>query len=344
MRTALRSPKWRHWPKALAKLRVSLNITAADLGDPEFAGRFAAMAKTAKIDPDRLTLELTEQAMLSDPASAAEQLAQIRALGVAVAIDDFGTGYSSLSLLARLPIDYLKIDSGFTRTIDGSDRDRIVVRAIVDLARALGAARRGRGIENERQLARLSDLGVATWQGFLKSGPVPADQLLDLLNTQIRCAELVEAPLFLLTVEEERPFDKLGANGNRGGMRMSGHLPRQLPQTLRQLQRAVEPRPRAHPVAADRQFVVGADARAALQPLDIGDQARDVGERVAVEADERALGSDVELGDAGELGVRLDLHQLDEVRGFGGSGPKRSIISAAKASSAGRSCASLRRR
>ena len=170
------------WPKALAKLRVSLNITAADLGDPEFAGRFAAMAKAARVDPDRLTLELTEQAMLSDPASAADQLAQIRALGVAVAIDDFGTGYSSLSLLARLPIDYLKIDSGFTRTIDGSDRDRIVVRAIVDLARALGLLVVAEGIENERQLARLSELGVATWQGFLKSGPVPADQLLALME------------------------------------------------------------------------------------------------------------------------------------------------------------------
>ena len=170
------------WPKSLAKLRVSLNITAADLGDPEFAGRFAAMAQAAKVDPDRLTLELTEQAMLSDPASAAEQLAQIRALGCAIAIDDFGTGYSSLSLLARLPIDYLKIDSGFTRTIDGSDRDRIVVRAIVDLARALGLLVVAEGIENERQLARLSELGVASWQGFLKSGPVPGDHLLDLLN------------------------------------------------------------------------------------------------------------------------------------------------------------------
>lgn len=170
------------WPKALAKLRVSLNITAADLGDPEFAGRFAAMAKAAKVDPDRLTLELTEQAMLSDPASAAEQLAQIRALGCAVAIDDFGTGYSSLSLLARLPIDYLKIDSGFTRTIDGSDRDRIVVRAIVDLARALGLLVVAEGIENEPQLARLKELGVATWQGFLRSGPVPGDELPDLLS------------------------------------------------------------------------------------------------------------------------------------------------------------------
>ena len=140
------------------------------------------MAKDAKVDPDRLTLELTEQAMLSDPASAAEQLAQIRALGVAVAIDDFGTGYSSLSLLARLPIDYLKIDSGFTRTIDGSDRDRIVVRAIVDLARALGLLVVAEGIEHETQLARLKELGVATWQGFLKSGPVPAGELPALLD------------------------------------------------------------------------------------------------------------------------------------------------------------------
>ncbi len=170
------------WPRQLDRLRVSLNITAADLGDPEFAARFAAMAKDAKVDPDRLTLELTEQAMLSDPASAAEQLKQLRALGAAIAIDDFGTGYSSLSLLARLPIDYLKIDSGFTRTIDGSDRDRIVVRAIVDLARALGLLVVAEGIENERQLARLSEIGVATWQGFLKSGPVPGDQLPGLMG------------------------------------------------------------------------------------------------------------------------------------------------------------------
>ncbi|WP_422060341.1 GGDEF domain-containing phosphodiesterase [Sphingopyxis sp.] len=171
-----------NWPPTLAKLRVSLNITAADLGDSEFADRFAMMTKWAGVDPDRITLELTEQAMLSDPASAAAQLAQLRAIGCAIAIDDFGTGYSSLSLLARLPIDYLKIDSGFTRTIDGSDRDRIVVRAIVDLARALGLLVVAEGIENEPQLVRLRELGVATWQGFLKSGPVPGDQLLALME------------------------------------------------------------------------------------------------------------------------------------------------------------------
>ena len=83
------------------------------------------------------------------------------------------------------------------------------------------------------------------------------------------------------------------------------------------MQCAVEPRACADPVAAHRQLVVGADARAALQPLDIGDQTGDIGELVAVEADEGALGADVELGYASRPRVRLDLHELDEVRGFG---------------------------
>src|SRR3546814_9693361 len=77
---------------------------------------------------------------------------------------------------------YLKIDSGFTRTIDGSDRDRIVVRAIVDLARALGLLVVAEGIENERQLARLTELGVATWQGFLKRSEEHTSELQSLMR------------------------------------------------------------------------------------------------------------------------------------------------------------------
>ncbi len=160
------------WPAELADLRLSLNITAADLADLNFASRVARMAAEEGVAQSRLTLELTEQAMLSDPASAAAQLAQLRAGGSSIAIDDFGTGYSSLSLLARLPIDYLKIDSGFTRTVTGTERDRIVVRAIADLAKALGLVVIAEGIENEAQLARLSELGVGVWQGFLRSEPV----------------------------------------------------------------------------------------------------------------------------------------------------------------------------
>lgn len=170
------------WPAALGHLRLALNITAADLADLEFADRFTEMVQKAGVDPERLTLELTEQAMLSDPAIAGEQLVKLRDGGMSIAIDDFGTGYSSLSLLARLPIDYLKIDSGFTQTLDGTDRDRIVVRAIVDLAKALGLVVVAEGVEQEQQLVRLAELGVGLWQGFLRSSPVPGDELLALMS------------------------------------------------------------------------------------------------------------------------------------------------------------------
>lgn len=170
------------WPKALQHLRLALNITAADLADAGFADRFAAMAKEARVQQNRLTLELTEQTMLGDPASAAAQLSQLRAGGSSIAIDDFGTGYSSLSLLARLPIDYLKIDSGFTRAVDGPPRDRIVVRAIVDLATALELTVVAEGVETKAQLSHLTTLGIRFWQGFLRSGPVPGEQLIALLR------------------------------------------------------------------------------------------------------------------------------------------------------------------
>ena len=172
----------RDWPDVLAGIQVALNITAADLGDPGFAARFAAQLTEYGLAATRFTLELTEQAMLANPASAAEQLATLRSLGCRIAVDDFGTGYSSLALLAQLPIDYLKIDSGFTRALDGSDRDQIVVRAIVELARALGLSVIAEGVESERQRDLLAGLGVDMWQGFWGSGPVPGSALAELLS------------------------------------------------------------------------------------------------------------------------------------------------------------------
>lgn len=170
------------WPPVLSGVRVALNITAADLGDAGFATRFGAMLAEAELPASRFTLELTEQAMLEDPERAAEQLAELRALGCGIAIDDFGTGYSSLALLARLPIDYLKIDSGFTRALGGSDRDRIVVRAIVELARALGLSVIAEGVESEAQRDMLALLGVEHWQGFWGSGPIPGNELAEIMN------------------------------------------------------------------------------------------------------------------------------------------------------------------
>jgi EAL domain-containing protein (putative c-di-GMP-specific phosphodiesterase class I) len=168
------------WPEALGNLRVALNITAPDLGDDAFAVRFGAMLQEFGLAPDRFTLELTEQAMLADPARAAGQLSQLRDLGCRIAVDDFGTGYSSLSLLAQLPLDYLKIDGGFTRALDRSERDRIVVRAIAELARALGLTIVAEGVETETQRDQLAEMGVDIWQGFLCAGPVCSKELASL--------------------------------------------------------------------------------------------------------------------------------------------------------------------
>lgn len=170
------------WPASLAAMQVALNVTAADLADPEFAARFAALLGQHKLPAARFTLELTEQAMLANPESAADQLATLRAQGCRIAVDDFGTGYSSLALLAQLPLDYLKIDSGFTRAMATSDRDRIVVRAIVELARALGLSVIAEGVESEGQRDMLAALGVDYWQGFWGSGPVAGDELAEMIG------------------------------------------------------------------------------------------------------------------------------------------------------------------
>ncbi len=170
------------WPTLLADIRVALNITAADLDEAGFAGRFAELLAKHQLSADRFTLELTEQAMLASPDRAADQLATLRTLGCRIAVDDFGTGYSSLALLAQLPLDYLKIDGGFVRAMDVSERDRIVVRAITELARALGLAVIAEGVETEAQRAMLADLSVDYWQGFLGSDSVTSDRLAALLS------------------------------------------------------------------------------------------------------------------------------------------------------------------
>ncbi|NJS15423.1 MAG: EAL domain-containing protein [Sphingopyxis sp.] len=181
------------WPAALGTVQVALNITAADLGDAGFAQRFAASLKAHDLSAARFTLELTEQAMLANPDNAVEQLTALRAVGCRIAIDDFGTGYSSLALLAQLPIDYLKIDSGFTRALGRSNRDQIVVRAIVELARALELSVIAEGVETQEQRTMLAALGVDTWQGFLGSGPVAGAELAGIMNAKNR-----DSPHFLL--------------------------------------------------------------------------------------------------------------------------------------------------
>lgn len=173
-----------NWADALRGLRLSVNVTAGDMAEPDFVERFAAMVDAAGFDRGRVTAEVTESGLIEDLGVAADRLAALRADGFRVAIDDFGTGYSSLAYLKSLPLDYLKIDRRLSQDIAGSARDRIVVTGVIEMARSLGLSVIAEGVETEEQLALLAEQGCELYQGFLCAPPVTSGELAALLDRQ----------------------------------------------------------------------------------------------------------------------------------------------------------------
>jgi EAL domain-containing protein (putative c-di-GMP-specific phosphodiesterase class I)/GGDEF domain-containing protein/CheY-like chemotaxis protein len=165
------------WPRSLAKLRLSINVTAADVARPGFADLLLDRIDASGFPRRRLTVEITESGLIEDLGEAARLLAELRTGGCRVAIDDFGTGYSSLAYLKALPLDYLKVDKRLTQDITGSPRDRIVVRGVIDMARSLGLAVIAEGVETEEQLDLLAKEGCQFFQGYLCAEPLAVDAL-----------------------------------------------------------------------------------------------------------------------------------------------------------------------
>jgi len=170
------------WGKSLGGLRVALNLTAADVTRPGFANLFLARVDASGFPRGRLTIEITETGLIRDLGAVGALLAELRGAGCRVAIDDFGTGYSSLAYLKSLPLDYLKIDKSLTSDIDGSPRDRVVVRGVIDIARSLGVAVIAEGVETEAQLRLLAADGCDYYQGFLLAGPLGETALAALME------------------------------------------------------------------------------------------------------------------------------------------------------------------
>ncbi|MHA6719474.1 putative bifunctional diguanylate cyclase/phosphodiesterase [Sphingomonas sp. RS6] len=171
-----------HWPRALARLRLSINVTAEDVGRTGFLDNLLSRIDSTGFPRARLTAEITESGIMADLSEAARLLSDLRAAGCRVAIDDFGTGYSSLAYLKALPLDYLKIDKKLTADIAGSARDRIVVRGVIDMARSLGLSVIAEGVESELQLDMLAKEGCQYFQGFLCSGPIDVPALAALVR------------------------------------------------------------------------------------------------------------------------------------------------------------------
>ena len=169
------------WPEALGKLRVSVNLTAADIARPGFADIFLDRIDASGFARGRLTVEITESGLIDDLGAAATLLTSLRQAGCRVAIDDFGTGYSSLAYLKALPLDYLKIDKKLAQDIAGSPRDRIVVRGVIEMARSLGLTVIAEGVETDEQLDLLAKEGCQYFQGFLCAEPLTSKALGELV-------------------------------------------------------------------------------------------------------------------------------------------------------------------
>ncbi len=159
---------------------VSINVSTLQLLQPGFAFETAQEFLSAGISPKGITLELTESTVISNLELAREQIQQLHMHGFRIAVDDFGTGYSSLAYLQELEIDTLKIDRSFVNRIGTSRESIVIVRAIIELAHALGMRTVAEGVESEDQLLCLKELGCNFIQGFLFARPLPADSIMGL--------------------------------------------------------------------------------------------------------------------------------------------------------------------
>jgi EAL domain-containing protein (putative c-di-GMP-specific phosphodiesterase class I) len=184
-RKALRAAaKWRG---PLAGLPLSINLLSRDLDRMGYDHWLLREIAAAGLTPGRVTVEIVESSLV-EGREVAERLSTLRAAGVRIAIDDFGTGYSSFAYLTTLPIDAIKIDRAMIADIVGGERDRIVVKAMISMARELGLTVVVEGVESMAQLQILAEWGCDLYQGFLGAGALDEVELARFVETAHRSA------------------------------------------------------------------------------------------------------------------------------------------------------------
>ncbi len=169
---------------ARCEARVSFNVSAREFGS-RFARDIVATLQKYGVNPQRLQLEITESAIMRDEQAVVAALEELRALGLSIALDDFGTGYSSLSYLRRLPVDTLKMDGSFIRSIDRDAEAAALTRSIVAMGKALGLRVIAEGVELPEQRALLAEWGCDEIQGFLVGKPLPVEEALARLSRRV---------------------------------------------------------------------------------------------------------------------------------------------------------------
>lgn len=162
------------WPEPI---KVAVNVSPAQLKHRHFMKSVTAALETSGASPSRLQLEITETVLMQNTFANLQALHALRKLGVQIALDDFGTGYSSLSYLRSFPFDKIKIDRSFIQDLSNGVEPFAIVNAVAGLANSLHITSTAEGVETKEQLDTLNAIGCAEMQGYLFSGPKPAEEM-----------------------------------------------------------------------------------------------------------------------------------------------------------------------
>ena len=160
------------WP---VPYKIAVNVSGLQLAQLDLVDLVKMVLYQTGLAPERLELEVTETAIISDKKRALNTLRQIRELGVSISIDDFGTGYSSLETLRSFPFDKIKLDRSFMMEVENSEQSKAIVRAILALGRSLSVPVLAEGVETLEQLDVLRAEGCNEAQGFFLGRPGPMD-------------------------------------------------------------------------------------------------------------------------------------------------------------------------
>jgi len=180
------------WPE---HLMVSVNLSVAQFSGGNVATTVSRVLRQTGLAAHRLELEITESLLLHDTEAVLDELAALKALGVAIVMDDFGTGYSSLSYLWRFPFDKIKIDGSFMHALDSNDANaEKIIRTIVALGRSLRMRVTVEGVENSRQVGFVHMIDCDEVQGFFFGRPLPASELGRIILVDFRNAALRRQP------------------------------------------------------------------------------------------------------------------------------------------------------
>jgi len=163
------------WNRRGMRIRMSVNLSVRDLGDPMLAERVIALLKHHEVDPSDVVLEITESAIMGEPDAAIRMLRSLADQGIDLSIDDFGVGQSSFAYLRRLPVREIKIDQSFVLKLANSPEDATIVRSIVELGHNLGYKVTAEGVEDEGSFSFLREIGCDYAQGYYISKALPSD-------------------------------------------------------------------------------------------------------------------------------------------------------------------------